>query len=127
VDSQIVLQKDEVAVASWIGLTALAYVTVLGITSNDFSQRLLGRAWKQVHGQGHTLLVLAVIHATLAVYVLEESRGSLVSLRLVDWGGGDLGSAGGRLYRHRETVMKAESQCLEFQSRVIEDDRLTQV
>jgi DMSO/TMAO reductase YedYZ heme-binding membrane subunit len=77
VDGRIVLQKDEVAAASWIGLTALVYVTVLGITSNDFSQRLLGRAWKQVHGQSHTLFVLAVIHSALAVYVLEESKGVL--------------------------------------------------
>lgn len=77
VDGRIVLQKDEVAAASWIGLTALVYVTVLGITSNDFSQRLLGRAWKQVHGQSHTLFVLAVIHSALALYVLEESKGVL--------------------------------------------------
>jgi sulfoxide reductase heme-binding subunit YedZ len=77
VDGQIVLQKDEVAASSWIGLTALVYVIVLGITSNDFSQRLLGRAWKRVHGQSHTLFVLAVIHAALALYVLEESKGVL--------------------------------------------------
>jgi DMSO/TMAO reductase YedYZ heme-binding membrane subunit len=77
IDGQIILQRDETAIASWIGLTALAYVTVLGITSNDFSQRLLGRAWKQIHGQSRTLFVLAVIHAAVGVYVISETKGVL--------------------------------------------------
>lgn len=55
-------------------MTALTYVTVLALTSNDFSQRFLGRAWSKVHERSRTLFVLAVIHAAIGVYVLSETK-----------------------------------------------------
>jgi sulfoxide reductase heme-binding subunit YedZ len=37
--------------ANWVGLLALAYGLVLAATSNDWSQRRLGRGWKFVQRQ----------------------------------------------------------------------------
>jgi sulfoxide reductase heme-binding subunit YedZ len=48
--------------ANWVGLVALAYALVLAATSNDFSQRRLGRGWKFLQRQAYTLFVLAWLH-----------------------------------------------------------------
>jgi DMSO/TMAO reductase YedYZ heme-binding membrane subunit len=48
--------------ANWVGLVALAYALVLAATSNDFSQRRLGRGWKFLQRQTYTLFVLAWLH-----------------------------------------------------------------
>ena len=48
--------------ANWVGLVALAYALVLAATSNDFSQRRLGRGWKFVQRQAYTLFVLVWLH-----------------------------------------------------------------
>jgi hypothetical protein len=37
--------------ANWVGLFALGYVLVLAATSNDFSQRLLGRVGSSRNGR----------------------------------------------------------------------------
>ena len=49
--------------ANWVGLVALAYALVLAATSNDFSQRRLGRGWKFLQRQAYTLFVLTWLHA----------------------------------------------------------------
>ena len=48
--------------ANWVGLVALAYALALAATSNDFSQRRLGRGWKFLQRQAYTLFVLAWLH-----------------------------------------------------------------
>jgi sulfoxide reductase heme-binding subunit YedZ len=55
--------------ANWLGLIALGYALVLAATSNDWSQRQLGRGWKFLHIQTYTLFLLVVLHtATYAVF-----------------------------------------------------------
>jgi sulfoxide reductase heme-binding subunit YedZ len=48
--------------ANWVGLVALGYAVVLAATSNDFSQRRLGRGWKFLQRQAYTLFVLSWLH-----------------------------------------------------------------
>ena len=50
------------AAANWVGLLALAYALILTATSNNYSQRLLGRGWKFVQRQAYTLFVLTWLH-----------------------------------------------------------------
>lgn len=61
------LQTDIWTAANWVGLLALAYALVLAATSNDSSQRLLGRGWKFVQRQAYTLFVLTWMHAVVWV------------------------------------------------------------
>jgi sulfoxide reductase heme-binding subunit YedZ len=56
--------------ANWVGLVALAYALALAATSNDFSQRRLGRGWKFVQRQAYTLFVLTWLHT--AAYLLSS-------------------------------------------------------
>jgi DMSO/TMAO reductase YedYZ heme-binding membrane subunit len=61
---------DLLAAANWVGLFALGYALVLAATSNDFSQRLLGRGWKFTQRQTYTLFVLTWLHtAAFLVYL----------------------------------------------------------
>ena len=57
------------AAADWVGLFALGYALVLAATSNDFSQRMLGRGWKFTQRQTYTLFVLTWLHT--AAFVVE--------------------------------------------------------
>lgn len=57
------LMTDWWAAANWVGLLALVYALVLAATSNDWSQRLLGRGWKFLQRQTYTLFVLVWLHA----------------------------------------------------------------
>ncbi len=41
---------------------ALGYALVLAATSNDFSQRRLGRGWRFLQRQAYTLFVLSWLH-----------------------------------------------------------------
>ena len=54
--------------ANWLGLIALGYALALAATSNDWSQRRLGRGWKFLHIQTYTLFLLVVLHT--AAYVV---------------------------------------------------------
>jgi len=58
----IELVPDGFLAANWVGLVALAYALVLAVTSNDVSQRRLGRGWKFLQRQTYTLFVLAWLH-----------------------------------------------------------------
>jgi sulfoxide reductase heme-binding subunit YedZ len=58
-----------IAAANWVGVVALGYALVLAATSNDWSQRKLGRGWKFLQRQTYTLFVLAWLH-TAAFVVL---------------------------------------------------------
>jgi sulfoxide reductase heme-binding subunit YedZ len=58
--------------ANWVGLFALGYALVLAGTSNDFSQRLLGRGWKFTQRQTYTLFVLVWLHT--AVFLVDLDR-----------------------------------------------------
>jgi sulfoxide reductase heme-binding subunit YedZ len=58
--------------ANWVGLFALGYALVLAATSNDFSQRLLGRGWKFTQRQTYTLFVLVWLHT--AAFVVDLDR-----------------------------------------------------
>jgi len=67
------------AAANWVGLLALGYALVLAATSNDWSQRTLGRGWKFVQRQAYTLFVLAWLHAA-AFVVVGVGHGALLEL-----------------------------------------------
>lgn len=45
-----------------IGLTALAGLLILGMTSNDAAVRRLGHVWKQIHKASYAIALLAVFH-----------------------------------------------------------------
>jgi len=62
-----VLKTDIWAAANWVGLVALGYALVLAATSNDWSQRLLGRGWKFLQRQAYTLFLLAWLHTVVLV------------------------------------------------------------
>jgi DMSO/TMAO reductase YedYZ heme-binding membrane subunit len=58
--------------ANWVGLFALGYALVLAATSNDLSQRLLGRGWKFTQRQTYTLFVLTWLHT--AAFLVDLDR-----------------------------------------------------
>lgn len=68
------------AAANWAGLIALGAAMVLAATSNDWSQRRLGRGWKFVHQQAYTVFVLTWLH--IAAFVLLRSGGMYHQPRL---------------------------------------------
>jgi sulfoxide reductase heme-binding subunit YedZ len=70
--------------AWWVGLFALGYALVLAVTSNDWSQRMLGRGWKFVQRQAYTLFVLTWLH-TAAYVVLGAGHGPYLVVWLF-WG-----------------------------------------
>lgn len=57
--------EDAWDAANMAGWLAFAAALVLAGTSNDASQRLLGRGWKFVQRQAYTLFVLAVLHSVV--------------------------------------------------------------
>jgi sulfoxide reductase heme-binding subunit YedZ len=61
--------------ANWVGVVALGYALVLTATSNDWSQRKLGRGWKFIQRQAYTLFVLAWLH-TAAFVLLRAGHGA---------------------------------------------------
>jgi hypothetical protein len=63
------------AASNWVGVVALGYAFVLVATSNDLSQRWLGRGWKFIQRQAYTLFVLAWLH-TAAFVLLDAGHGS---------------------------------------------------
>ena len=69
------------AAANWVGALALGYALVLAATSNDWSQRKLGRGWKFVQRQAYTLFVLAWLH-TAAFVVLGAGHETALLTRL---------------------------------------------
>jgi sulfoxide reductase heme-binding subunit YedZ len=70
--------------AWWIGLVALGYALVLAATSNDWSQRTLGRGWKFLQRQAYTLFVLTWLH-TAAYVLLGAGHGASLGVWLL-WG-----------------------------------------
>ncbi len=67
---ETILLANAFASANWIGLIALVYGLILALTSNDFSQRLLGRGWKFLQQQSYTLFILVVLHTGILVYLV---------------------------------------------------------
>jgi hypothetical protein len=63
------------AATNWVGLFALGFASVLAVTSNDWSQRLLGRSWKFLQRQAYTLFVLVWLH-TAAFVVIGTGHGA---------------------------------------------------
>jgi sulfoxide reductase heme-binding subunit YedZ len=71
--------------AAWlVGILALGYALVLAATSNDWSQRMLGRGWKFLQRQAYTLFVLTWIH-TAAYVLLGAGHGAFLGVWLL-WG-----------------------------------------
>ena len=56
------MEASMAGAANWVGLLALGYALVLAATSNDWSQRRLGRGWKFIQRQAYTLFVLVFLH-----------------------------------------------------------------
>lgn len=75
-NGRVFLDTNLTAAVSWVGITAFMYALVLGITSNDFSQRVLKAGWYRLHAQSYAFFVLAVVHALIAVYLVAEARSS---------------------------------------------------
>jgi sulfoxide reductase heme-binding subunit YedZ len=67
--------------AWWVGQFALAYAVVLAATSNDWSQRTLGRGWKFVQRQVYTLFLLTFLH-TAAYVMLGAGHGHALAVWL---------------------------------------------
>ena len=67
------LRTDIWVAANWVGLLALGYALVLAATSNDLSQRLLGRGWKFLQRQAYTLFVLTWLHVVVWVLIGHEN------------------------------------------------------
>lgn len=63
------------AATNWVGLFAFAFASILAATSNDWSQRLLGRSWKFLQRQAYTLFVLVWLH-TAAFVVIGAGHGA---------------------------------------------------
>ncbi len=70
---ETILLANAFASANWVGLIALLYGIILAITSNDFSQRLLGKGWKFLQQQSYTLFILVVLHTGVLVYLVIET------------------------------------------------------
>jgi len=67
---ETILLANAFASANWIGLLALLYGLILALTSNNFSQRLLGKGWKFLQQQSYTLFVLVFLHTALLIYLV---------------------------------------------------------
>ena len=73
--------------ATWVGLLALGYALVLAATSNDWSQRKLGRGWKFLHQQTYTLFVLAWLHTAAFVLLFRPFHSPILyDLQWLFWG-----------------------------------------
>lgn len=73
--------------ANWVGLLALGYALVLAATSNDWSQRKLGRGWKFLHQQTYTLFVLAWLHTAAFVLLFRPFHSPILwDLQWLFWG-----------------------------------------
>jgi len=68
-----VLLQNAYAVANWIGVVALLYGIILALTSNNFSQQLLGKGWKFLQQQSYTLFILLVLHTGVLLYLAMQS------------------------------------------------------
>lgn len=55
-------RRDAWAAGNWIGIAALLYGVLPLATSNDLSQRVLGKAWKRLQDHGHVLYTLSLLH-----------------------------------------------------------------
>ncbi len=69
--SRTVFTGSAIAMANIVGAAALFYCAVLFITSNDMSQRILGKeGWKSLHRvYGYSLFVLAALHTAFFLYL----------------------------------------------------------
>lgn len=67
------LGQDIWSAANFVGLVALGYAVVLAATSNDWSQRALGRGWKFLQRQTYTLFVLVWLHTVVWVLLGHDS------------------------------------------------------
>lgn len=64
------LLENPFAISNWIGFLALLYAIILGLTSNDISQRMLGKGWKFLQQQSYTLFVLVLLHIAIFLYLV---------------------------------------------------------
>lgn len=78
-----ILLDTNVALANWVGLPALVLALLLAATSNDASQRLLGRGWRQLQEESFTLFVLVVIHTAFFVHLVQKTGRGI--FRVVFW------------------------------------------
>jgi sulfoxide reductase heme-binding subunit YedZ len=69
-DSDPKLLENPFAISNWIGLIAIVYALVLGLTSNDVAQKMLGKGWKFIQQQSYTLFVLVLLHAAIFIYLV---------------------------------------------------------
>lgn len=53
------------SVSQWLGLSAFTLLVPLFITSNDYSVKKLGKAWKSVHKLTYVVLFLVFLHVAL--------------------------------------------------------------
>jgi sulfoxide reductase heme-binding subunit YedZ len=49
----------------WLGAAAASCITLLAITSNNLSQKLLGRYWTYLHRSVYIAFILAILHTLL--------------------------------------------------------------
>ncbi|MCB1120678.1 MAG: ferric reductase-like transmembrane domain-containing protein [Verrucomicrobiae bacterium] len=72
--------------SNWAGLLALVILLVLAMTSNQFSERLLGGSgWKFLQQQVYGLFLLSCLHTFIFVYQVDGRQS--VPFKWVFWGG----------------------------------------
>lgn len=74
---EAILLENPFSIANWIGLLAIAYALVLGLTSNDIAQKMLGKGWKFLQQQSYTLFVLVAIHTLIFLYLVFDPNEEL--------------------------------------------------
>ena len=76
--SGCLLRTGSWAAANWVGFAALGYALALAATSNDWSQRKLGRGWKFHQQQTYTLFVLAWLHSAAFILIVRPFHGFIL-------------------------------------------------
>ena len=72
------LLKQTAHASNWIGLVALLGMIVLSVTSNRYSEKLLGSSsWKFVQQSAYSVFWLVVLHTFIFVYMLDARKALL--------------------------------------------------
>jgi sulfoxide reductase heme-binding subunit YedZ len=70
---------------TWFGFFAILTLFPLWLTSNDVSQRFLGKRWKTVHRLTYLALLLIFIHVTLMLSTWSLIAGGILLLEVLSW------------------------------------------
>ena len=69
-----------------LGLFAAFIISILFLTSNDYSMRLLGRYWKFIHRFNYIAFILAFTHFVMQVYLRSGTKFTIIEIVMVALG-----------------------------------------